>query len=273
MEPRRLVELAGWLCVHSEALLESCDQLPDDALSEYWIASRCRLDKWGRELRRLGDSRSVGETVDLAGLAEEILISSVLSRAVGAITAAHDAKHERVEAGPIGRNAFEGHVEAISRAHTLASAWWPRDSPKARRLRSLSTRTNRWSDALLAHVGKDASIDRFASDVKRLHAFRVDRRAHGGPRRSSISALFTVTLRLAFASATTPSLNEDLNRRIGGSALALFGPHAFDSFGLPRSAWMIRLERSAEETEAHLEQVVSGVYDAEEPPLASRWRW
>lgn len=276
MHSRQLVEVAGLLSLRCGPLLKSGATLCSDTLSEYWIASRCRLDCWGRTLRLLGHSRSApppDEAGDLLiRLVEEITLSESLTRIVAAICSADDQRRSGEEAGPIGQNALDGHREAASRLRALVFAWWPAESPRSRHSRSLTKQTERWTDVLLAYVAASADVEQYAFDPSRLREYLYDVQTHGAESSQAASQLLAFGLRESFSTARQAPLNEDLNRRIAGSALALFGPAGFDGHGLVRPAWMLRAERTADDTVA----LLSRLFDDDDTPhgmrLPQRWR-
>ena len=53
MHVRDLVELAALVAVHSPVLIHGGGRVPKASIEDYWTASRCRLDRWTRLLRRL----------------------------------------------------------------------------------------------------------------------------------------------------------------------------------------------------------------------------
>lgn len=276
MHARQLVEIAGLLSLRSGPLLRSGAPLCSDTLSEYWIASRCRLDCWGRTLRTLGHSRTA-PPADEAGdllvrLVEEITLSETLTRIVAAICSAEDQRRRGEEAGPIGQNMLDGQREAASRLRALVFAWWPADSPRSRHARSLTKQAERWTDVLLAYVASSADVERFSHDPSRLREYLYDVQTHGADSSQAASQLLSLGLRESFTSARQPPLNDDLNRRIGGAAMALFGAAGFDGHGLPRSAWMLRAERTADDAAA----LVSRLFEDDSIPkgmrLPQRWR-
>ncbi|WP_197525544.1 hypothetical protein [Pseudobythopirellula maris] len=279
--------MSALLCLKSGPAIESCPAICEAALSEYWIATRCRLNEWGRRLRALGDSQtnagaasaerttSGEETNDpLTTLAEEIVATQLLTRAVAAVTHAYDTRHGRPNAGPIGRNALEGHNEALSRLRAIVFAEWRADSPQSRHLTSLGSSIDHWSDALLAYVGPADVVRRFAIDPDRLTEFAYDARAHGENAAHGAEKLMLLSIRAALQSASRPPIDAELNRRIAGAALGLLGAEAFDGLGLPRSPWMARLERSADETIAMVDRLFSEeAGSSRSVPLPdSRWR-
>ncbi|TWT46543.1 hypothetical protein [Botrimarina hoheduenensis] len=275
MHARQLVEYAGLAALHAPSLIEQPAPLGDDALAEYWVASRCRMDEWGRALRLLGHSQSAAATPQapcLAALGEEILLSEVLARIVAAITAAHDQSLHVNESAPIGSNTLEGCIEARQRWRTLAAAWWPADSPKRRLLRSLEKRAAHWSDVLLAYVARGGNVDAFALDVSRLREFAYDAHPHNAVGSEAVAELLRFSLSAAFSAATRPPVCGDLNRRICGAALGLFSDTSFDGLGLLRRPWMIRAERSAEQASTLIAALLQDGLSNPRLPAPARWR-
>lgn len=276
MHPRQLVEIAGLLSLRSGPLLRSGASLCSDALSEYWIASRCRLDEWGRRISTLGHSRPTPASDEandlLVQLIEEVTLAEMLTRIVAAIGCANDQRHANEEAGPIGMNAFVAHRETVIRLKSLTFSWWPADSPRTRHARALSKQTDSWSDMLLAYVSVAADVDHLAIDPSRLREYAYDSQVHGAESSHAASQLLAHSLQTSFAAATQLPLNADLNRRIAGAAIALFGEQGFDGHGLMRPPWMLRAERTADDTEALVERLFD---DQDEPGgirLPARWR-
>lgn len=276
MRARQLVEVAGLVGLRSGPLVRSGATLCSDALAEYWIATRCRLDQWGRSLRTLGHSGSAPPPQEagdlLVRLVEEITLSEVLTRIVAAVSLAADSHRGATDAGPIGVNALDGHREASSRLRALVFAWWAADSPRARHARSLARQSENWTDLLLAYVPAGPGIERLAFDPTRLREFAYDSQTHGAASSEAAAPLLAFGIRAAFASARQAPLAEELNRRVAGASLALFGGAGFDGHGLTRSAWMLRAERTAEDTVALIDRLLENDTAWREPRLPQRWR-
>lgn len=275
MHPRQLIETAGLLSLQSAELLRGGAALCSDALSEYWIASRCRIDCWGRSLRSLGHSTSAPPTEEagdlLMQLSEEIALAEPLTRVVTAIGCVYDRRLSSEEAGPIGLNMLEAHREAAARLKALRYAWWPKDAPRSRLAQSLVSQAEHWTDALLAYVSIAGPVDNVAIDPTRLLEYAYDSQSHGFQASRASTQLLALALRASFAGAQQPALNPDLNRRIAGAAVALFGSEGFDSLGLTKPAWMLRVERHTDDTAA----LVDRLFSDEEPGairLPARWR-
>lgn len=300
MHARELIEVAAALSLNARLLLEESPRLCEAALAEYWTASRCRLDEWGRGLRGMANHPHAGTLeadLDLQALAQEILLSQVLTRIVAGIAVAHDRRHRLNEAAAIGRNAVAGHDEAISRVRALTFAWWRTGSSQARWFRNLDRRSERWTDLLLGYVlplcpTAPREIDAidysqidfnghavdFTFDAARAQEFAYDAASHtaaggaqSGGRLVASSHMLGMAIRQAFASAKDDPVCGDFNRRIAGGAIGLFGPEVFDDHGTLRSTWLQRMQRTADDTVGMVEDLF-GQRPASrfEPPV--RWR-
>lgn len=273
MHARELVEIAALLAVAPRP--DSGVSLCEDALAEYWIASRCRIDHWSRSLRRLGHSQTAAPEAPcdlLERLAEEITLSSVLCRVVAAI--AHGLEHGHPTTGrnsaSVAASALANQQEAAARLRGLVGAWWPNDGERAQRLAGQRKLSARWSDHLVAYAAPIASARRFAFDSAVVEDAAADIPT-GAAARAATQRLLRLGVRTAFSGCRKEPLRPELNARVGGAALGLIGPGAFDGHGLLRSPWMSRVERVADDAAAMVEQLF---LDA--PPrrdlAASRWR-
>lgn len=293
MQIRETIEVAGLICFNARHLLEDSPALSEEALSEYWVSSRCRLDNWGRRLRELAHSPRAGLPPDrqyhLQSLAEEVLLGRMLTRTVAAICVAHDRRHDHEEAGPIARNILAGHCEAVARLRPLMRAWWPKASCQYIDTQVLSSRCERWTDLLLAyvlplcgtpgcHMPAGHPIE-FAFDPVRAQEFSYDAQLHSEPSEGA-DKMLGVSLRLAFTPNTHSKAlpldamtteNDDLNRRIAGAVLGLFGPEAYDGHGLLRSTLQARLERTSDDTLGMIEDLFGDASTVRVRPPA-RWR-
>ena len=274
MLAREQAEVAAWACLHARPLIKRSSNLYTDALSEYWIASRCRIDRWGLTLRRLGEcgASPADENYEtLQQLFDEIVIAEILTRAVAAITHLHDLHHNRMEASPIGRNVLTSHRDSRRRLVALLTSWWKTDSEKWRRANKLMRRADRWSDSLLAYTGEAEEVSSFACLPDRVGEFALDARLHEAS--ATNAALLVFSLRSSFTASSKSALNAELNRRISGAALGLFGPQAFDSLGLAIPTWMIRIERSAEEAITMIDRLFGEDFQKKTSESSKRDRW
>jgi hypothetical protein len=262
MNAYELADLSALVAVHGQQLLAADAATMDRALGTYWKASRCRLDRWFRNLRVLARRGDRSEwSPSATGLIEEILVSEILSRAVAAIAVGHDERHSQDESAPVGRNIFNGHLDARRRAlavvATLAMGYRDGQPLPADALLALHRQCDRWSDLLLAYLTPYVEVDEFAASPARVRDFAYDARSQ---LQSGQSSEMAVTMILAGMRTSLKALtrlrtpNADLNREIATAILGGFCPEFFDSHGLLQSAWMERLRKVPNETLAQLDE-------------------
>ena len=121
----------------------------------------------------------------------------------------------------------------------------------------LRRRAERWTDLLVGHLAGMHGTSEFAFDPRRARDFAEDwqyRRGFQGSRHAW--PLVLASLRAAFQPVLSPeSPNPELNARIAASILACFPPELFDSTGLLRSLWLMRLTNIAEDTQGMIEEL------------------
>ncbi len=88
MHARDLIELASFVAAEGSTLLGSVRRISPDAMAQYWMGSKCRLDRWGRALREFRRQQVIGaghaETAwsGMRGVCEEVLASEMLVRSL-----------------------------------------------------------------------------------------------------------------------------------------------------------------------------------------------
>lgn len=270
MHAIELVDVAGVLCLGARNLLEDCPHVSQSAILDYWTAARCRLDVWGRDLREFGRPGADVTSEAFVSLAEEILLSQAHTRPLTALCVLHDSRWNTAdETAAVARNILAGHDEALSRLKPL----WSRSIDKRHglHLNVVAGRAKRWSDMLLGYLlpsagspgvrSPEGHVIEFAFEPQRVVEFAFDADAHSGRSLLDAQRLLSASLRMTLSGNYSPAANPDINRRIAGATFGLFGPEAFDEFGLLRSTWVRRIERSADETLGMLD----GLFE-EKPP-------
>ncbi len=264
MHARDLVELAALVAVHSPVLIHGAGRVPKAAIEEYWIASRCRLDRWTRLLRRLADA---GTQVPLPAplhrarvqpVLEEILASELLTRLWTAASVAYDRLRDDEELAPVARNVFHGHLEARRRLLLLIADGRAIELSDGVSLNHLRRRVERWTDMLLAHVARDVDITEFAFEPDRALEFAEDL-AHEAvsAERQFTCQLILSSLRAAFQTKlANRSPNLDLNRRLGSAILGCFREELFDATGLVKPLWVERLSVTADDAQGMIDELV-----------------
>ncbi len=256
MQAADLIELGAFAAVHQAQLMTEESVLGQHDLEEYWVASKCRLDRWSRALREVQGHASGAISPLPPGFQaalSEILTGEMLTRVWSAVLCGNDEQRRVSQGAPIAHSVFQGHLQARNRALAFLARGEELSVVQRIRLDGLRRRSERWADILLAHTSQPAYISNFAVDPQR--ALRYSRDFHG--RRDSAEQLWPrlqSTLRLAFREETgLPSRNSDLNRRIAGSVLAAFAWPQPSEPRLSSSLWLERIERLAQDSEKLLD--------------------
>jgi hypothetical protein len=270
MHARDLVELAATASLHGPLVIASSAPLPQPCLEQYWSGSKCRLDRWGRALKRLSDlsrgedEESEAERRSSLGMLEEIVTGDVLARVWAAVLTGHDRRNCG-DSGAIARTILVGQQEARNRAMSLLVNSPSVARPAAQHLNRLRRRAECWSDLLVGHLSVAEDLSEFGAEPARAREFANDFREEG---RRAWSLLFA-SLKSSFSSSfDLPSPNADLNAEIAAGVIACFGPEVFDSTGLLRSQWMSRLQRTSHDTACMIESLFAEERDPQVTSLA-----
>lgn len=259
MQTYELVEVAGLLAAHARSLVVDQPQLPEQAIVDYWVGSRCRFDSWGFELRTY--SSAVGKQEDrpfsprLFRLAVEIEASEVLARTVAAIATAHDTVHKRHESAPVTTNTLVCHREAALRLHTLVGSRDQHAYREVARFRYLRRQLHELTDRFIGCILPLAPVAPYAHDSHRARdwgevaAERIARQQEPAEWPHLAAEIAKVR-----HECTAEGPNSEQNHRVAAAAMGLFSPELFDSFGLLRTTWLRRLERVTDETTVLVEQ-------------------
>ncbi len=262
MHASQLVEWSALLAANSRLLLASNTGLRAEGLEQYWIASKCRLDRWGMALTmystrvRSGRTDTAALWHELRPVLEEVFLSEMLTRVWTAICCAADRglPHDECEASPVARNVLAGHIEATSRAMKLIAQEQGTPTDEAIVLNRLRRTNERWTDLLLGLCDRSGDSREFSHSEQRLTTFaRAGRQVGIIPRSALIAAI-----RMAFRPGRSASSeNASTNRRIVGGILACFGPEHFGATGTPYPYSIARLYEATAD--------VHGVLDLHEP--------
>jgi len=265
-----LLELAALVAIHGPLLVRGVDQLPVGSLEAYWVASKSRLDRWGRTLKALATAASQpaarpGASTLVRSVLEEILTGEMLTRIWAAVMCAYDRHQHTDQAEPIARSVLIGHLEARHRVLTLLVRGSGLDAEQAVKLNLIRRRTERWTDLLLGRLAGVCDAEQFAFDPQRTRDFAEDlgfQESLEGGRHAW--PLVIASLRAALHQGLSPaSPNADLNAQIAQSILAAFPPSLFDSTGLLQSLWMLRVASVADDAQGMLDVLLS---DKSPPP-------
>lgn len=273
MHARELLELAAVVSAHGCTLVSGDGRVPQASLERYWTASKCRLDRWGRDLkehtlRAASASGLLRRPLFIRPVLEEILVSEVLTRVWSAVLCAQDRLHGTKEAEPIARSVLIGHLEARHRTLQLLVHGPGIDAEQALSLNRLRRRAERWTDLLIGHLTSHFDVSEFALEPQRAVEFSDELRSHPHWQRGATAwSVVLASLRSAFGDVVhAQTANADLNADIARSVIACFQPEHFDSTGIFRSLWLMRLSAVTDDARG----MIAEMFHAEDnpPPVA-----
>jgi hypothetical protein len=159
-----------------------------------------------------------------------------------------------------------GHMEARHRVLSLMVRGCGIDAEAALKLNRLRRRAERWTDLLVGRLAGAYDVSEFAVDPQRAKDFAPDPFFASWP-------LTMASLRAAFQRGLSPeSPNADLNARIAAAILSCYPWELFDSIGLLRSLWMMRLTNITEDTQGMIEDLLALEHPAAERTAGGRLR-
>jgi len=265
MHARELVELASILSAQGPMLIRSTPQLSSHGVQQYWTASKCRLDRWARNLKSFAADASQGDATAtrvqwpfVRGVLEEILTGEVLTRVWTAVLCLYDRQHGGNELESLARSIMIGHLEARHRVLMLLVRGPGVDAEGAVKLNHLRRRAERWTDLLVGYLARYGDVAEFAIDVDRAVEFSQDLEFQSD-RQGGRQAwpLLQASLRAAFQRGlATVSPNEDLNAQIASAILSCFPSDLFDSTGLFRSLWLHRMSNVTSDVQGMIDTLV-----------------
>ena len=266
MHARELVELAAIVSANGPVLVRGTDRLSAAGIEQYWIASKSRLGRWAKSLKsfskeqgEVGTMRHKARWPLVRGVLEEIITGEMLTRVWSAVLCACDRHHGTDTAEPVARSVLIGHLEARHRVLSLLVRSPKINAEAAVKLNHLRRRCERWTDLLVGYLAGLHDVSEFAVEPQRALDFAEDlqyRGKLGGGRQ--VWPLVVGSLHAAFRnglSASSP--NADLNERIASSILSCFPADLFDSTGLFRSLWMLRISNVTNDAQGMIEDLLA----------------
>jgi hypothetical protein len=264
MHARDLLELAALVAEHGPALVRQWEPIPEASVAAYWSASRCRLDRWHRELKRFASPATISSSAapstthaSLVGAMEEVLTGEVLTRVWAAVASAYDRRRGTDLVAPVAGGVLASHTEAQHRVLTVLVSGSALVAEEAMRLDRLRRLSERWTDVLLGHLGTVGSVREFAFDPERAEDFAADFAPQGRDGGLGVWPLMMSSMRAAFRrglAAVSP--NADLNAKIAASIVSSFPPEWFQAVGVPESLWLLRVSQTATAAEGLIDDLL-----------------
>lgn len=266
MHARELAELAALVSTHGPVFIRSGLPMSERNIEDYWVASKSRLDRWGRTLKQIttraaeqGQLSPGAQETQVRGVVEEVFTSEMLTRVWAAVSCAHDRKLAADLAEPIARGVLIGHLEARHRVLTLLLQGSVVSSELGIKLNRLRRHTERWTDMFVGYLTGLEDVAEFAIDPDRARDFAEDLHFQSQmPGGRHAWPLIQASLRWSFDKGlTAASPNGDLNARIAQSILGCFQPELFDGTGQFHTLWLDRLTNTADDAQGMLDELTS----------------
>jgi hypothetical protein len=274
MHASDLVELAALVSAEAPAAFERGGRFSSAGADAYWVASKCRLDRWARQLKVRDERASLaacGKHPACLATCLEVLISEILTRVWAAAALASDRRGESTELAPVAQSILFGHHEArVNVLNLIAADLKGRPGSRqrqAQRLDRVRRVSERWTDLLLAPLAKFCDLEVIAHDPARVRDFAEDRiDERDSPTADRSRAILNSSLHSAFHRfAAWPNRNADLNSQIAAAILNCLNLDSLDPASTtlegPLSSWLLqaRLLNATNETE----RMVSDLLEAD----------
>jgi hypothetical protein len=255
MHSSQLAELGSWVAINSGNLVYGEQEQPMLVATTYWTSSKIRLQRWVTSLKMFeNDFENPRKGHDpwpaLEIVVQEILISEMLTRIWSATVLTPDWYHQQHEMHGLAHSIHVSHIEAKNRAIRILLTGQAANEEAFDRINGLRRRIERWTDLFLGQLPMGDKAAMFGFDRNRVVDFNREQRESSGPefltRQKVLAASFSTDL---LRDQIPYAANPDLNREIASGVLACFPPDRFDSNGLPKSARLIWMEKSQQETQ------------------------
>ncbi len=279
MHASQLAEIGSWVAIHSANLIYGQKEQPMLSATSYWSASKIRLQRWVTALKMFEqDFQDPDPRHDpwpaLEIVVQEILLSELLSRVWSATVLTHDWYHQTDELHGLVHAVHVSHIEAKNRALRILLSGQATNEAAFDRINRVRRRLERWTDLFLGQLPRGDKALIFGFDRNRVQDFNQEQRHSVGSefatRQKILMSSFAVDLT---RDPTQFAANPELNRDIAGGILACFPSDRFDSLGLPKSVQSIWIEKSQNDTQMLLDQLVGFEDTAEQEPIAATTRY
>ena len=262
MNAQTLAEIGSWIAIHSTALVHGEPPQQAMAVKTYWTASKCRLQRWAGALKMFErdvelDSPDHDPWPAIEIVVQEILLSDLLTRIFSTAMVTHDVYHDSDELRGLAHGIHIGHIEAKNRALRIMLKGQAANEQSFENMNALRRRIERWTDLFLAQLPECNETELFAFDLSRLNDFRLENRLADSKEKYRRQQVFSASLAsdLKSLSVQFPA-NPELNRQIAAGVISCFAADRFDSFGLPKSANLVWMEKTHMDTQLLVDHLI-----------------
>jgi len=265
-------DLAALVSQHGPALVRGADEVPPEAVAQYWYTSRQRADLWHQAMTRYRSASRSGDSVamrdwwhDHIAVLEEVLVTEMLTRVLATLAVGLDAAADAEdEVSPVAHCVFLSHVDASNRVQKLMIEGRGSRVQDAVRLNRLRTGVQRWTDALIGRMtfptGGPAP---YAFDSARAQEFAAEARGYAaqGPR-DTASLLMNAAMHEMLRHRTSPvAALPEANRAVSACVMMMLRPDRFDSIGVLKSLWLHRLTSVPKQADRVIEELIAADID------------
>ena len=261
MNARILAEIGSWVAIHAGGFVNGIEPQPALAAKEYWVGSKCRLQRWASALKMFEHDLSSGEGHNpwhaIEVVVQEILVSELLTRVWSTAMITHDTMTGGDELYGLAHGIHIGHVEAKNRALRIMLKGQASNEKEFDRLNKLRRRIERWTDLFLAQMPVCEQASCFGFDAARVHDFRRENTSYTVGQLRARQAILCASMDqdLSECLIRYPA-NPVLNRQIASGVIACFPTDRFDSLGLPKSARLLWIENAQNDTQVLMDQLL-----------------
>ncbi|MEM6779210.1 MAG: hypothetical protein AAF670_16260 [Planctomycetota bacterium] len=264
MHAAQFAQLASVLSQMGPSLMTRRCPVTPEAINQYWVASRSRLDLWHQTLARFTQARASGDATRLrrwwdqhTGVLEEIMVSEIMTRVVVAVAEGVDRGAAKDDFLPIAHAIHLSHLEARNRVQATLLDRRGCAVADAVRLNQLRRMVERWIDTLVGNLAAtDERLIRYGVDAIRV-------RSHAAEARETRTIADFETIGWLTRTAMMEGLQRKLsprvslpraNQAVANSILLMMRSDMFDSVGTLKSLWMHRMEADVALADQMLEE-------------------
>jgi hypothetical protein len=286
-----IADLAALASQHGPAIVRAYEEVPPEAVVQYWSTSRSRMELWHQALMRYRTAQRSGDSVAMRTwwhehlvVMEEVLVTDMLTRVIAALAIGLDESSDREdEVSPVTHCIHLSHLDASNRVHRMMIRGRGSSVQDAVRLNRLRRGVERWTDAFIGRMSyQSPSTIQYAFDLGRAEQFALETRSYPcGPARDTAAWLMNAAMHDMLQRRTSPEpALPEANRAVATSVLMMMRPEYFDSVGVLKSLWMNRLTAGSSRADRIIDELMAADIDKAETatgmemvnePYFARW--
>lgn len=268
-----IADLAALASQHGAAIVRGHDDVPPEAVSEYWASSRGRMDLWFQALTRFRNARNSGDSLAMRRwwsehlvVMEEVLVCDMLTRVIAALAVGLDTGEnaDANEISPVTHSIHLSHLDATNRVHKMMLEGRGGSVQDAVRLNRLRKGVERWTDVLIGRMSFHSSTPlQYSFDRDRAEAFAKETRLYpSGPARDTAAWIMNAAMHDMLRQRTSPQAAlPEANRAVASSVMLMLRPDRFDSVGVLKSLWLNRLTSASNRADRVIGELIASDID------------